>query len=80
MAAAPRKADLSGTGARLSPVGHSTKSLRDNGEVEKLIVAHQAGQLQFFGNHARLANARAFAAFLAPLWKSDWVVYAKRPF
>jgi hypothetical protein len=48
--------------------------------LEKLIVAHQAGQLQFFGNHARLSNARAFAAFLAPLWKSDWVVYAKRPF
>jgi Putative transposase/Transposase zinc-binding domain len=48
--------------------------------LEKLIVAHQAGQLQFFGNHARLSNAPAFAAFLAPLWKSDWVVYAKRPF
>jgi len=48
--------------------------------LEKLIVAHQAGQLQFFGNHARLSNARAFAAFLAPLSKSDWVVYAKRPF
>jgi hypothetical protein len=29
---------------------------------------------------ARLSNAQAFAAYLAPLWKSDWVVYAKRPF
>src|SRR3974390_612834 len=47
--------------------------------LEKLVVAHRAGQLQFFGNHARLSNALAFAAFLAPLWKSDWGVYAKRP-
>ena len=48
--------------------------------LERLIVAHQAGQLQFFGKHVPLANAQAFAAFLAPLRKSDWVVYAKRPF
>ena len=48
--------------------------------LERLAIAHRAGQLQFFGNHAALANARAFTAYLAPLWKSDWVVYAKRPF
>jgi hypothetical protein len=30
--------------------------------------------------HARLDNIRAFKAYLAPLRKSDWVVYAKRPF
>jgi hypothetical protein len=48
--------------------------------LERLAIAHQAGQLQFFGNHARLSNARSFAAYLAPLWSSDWVVYAKRPF
>ena len=48
--------------------------------LEKLIAAHRAGQLQFFGKHTSLANARAFAAYLAPLRKSDWVVYAKRPF
>ena len=48
--------------------------------LERLAIAHRAGQLQFFGNHAALANARTFAAYLAPLWKSDWVVYAKRPF
>jgi hypothetical protein len=48
--------------------------------LEKLITAHQAGQLQFFGNHASLVNARAFTAYLAPLRSSDWVVYAKRPF
>ena len=47
--------------------------------LERLAAAHRAGQLQFFGNHARLSDGRAFAAYLAPLWTSDWVVYAKRP-
>jgi hypothetical protein len=46
--------------------------------LEKLTAAHK--QLQFFGNHAPLANAQAFAAYLAPLHKSEWVVYSKRPF
>src|SRR5262249_33554771 len=46
--------------------------------LEKLTAAHQ--QLQFFGHHAPLANAQAFAAYLAPLRKTEWVVYAKRPF
>jgi len=46
--------------------------------LDKLAAAHQ--QLQFFGNHAPLANARAFAAYLAPLRKIEWVVYSKRPF
>jgi Putative transposase/Transposase zinc-binding domain len=48
--------------------------------LNKLLAAHKAGQLQFFGNHAKLANARTFAACLAPLRKVEWVVYAKRPF
>ena len=46
--------------------------------LEKLAAAHQ--QLQFFGNHAPLADAQAFAAYLAPLRKIEWVVYSKRPF
>jgi len=46
----------------------------------KLLAAHQAGRLAFFGDHAVLAAPRAFAAFLAPLRKTEWVVYAKRPF
>ena len=46
--------------------------------LDKLTAAHR--QLQFFGNHAPLANARAFAAYLAPLRKIEWVVYSKRPF
>jgi hypothetical protein len=48
--------------------------------LEKLASTHQAGQLQFFGKHAALTNARAFAAYLAPLRNSEWVVYSKRPF
>ena len=38
-----------------------------------LIAAHEAGQLQFFGAHAALADTKAFAAFLAPFRQSEWV-------
>ena len=48
--------------------------------LEKLIAAHEAGRLKFFGDHAALADAQAFAAYLAPLRRAEWVVYAKRPF
>jgi Putative transposase/Transposase zinc-binding domain len=48
--------------------------------LTKLAVAHEAGQLRFFGAHAHLADAKAFAAFLTPLRKTRWFVYAKRPF
>jgi Putative transposase/Transposase zinc-binding domain len=48
--------------------------------LEKLVAAHQAGRLSFFGDHAYLAEAQSFAAYLAPLRKAEWVVYAKRPF
>jgi hypothetical protein len=46
--------------------------------LEKLIAAHK--QLQFFGNHAALTQAQTFATYLAPLRRTEWVVYAKRPF
>jgi hypothetical protein len=46
--------------------------------LQKLAAAHQ--QLQFFGNYAPLANAQAFATYLAPMRKTEWVVYSKRPF
>jgi hypothetical protein len=45
-----------------------------------LLAAHKAGCLRFFGQHIALANVQAFAAYLAPLRKTEWVVYAKRPF
>jgi hypothetical protein len=48
--------------------------------LEKLAAAHKAGKLRFFGEHAHLASADAFAAFLAPLRKTKWFVYSKRPF
>jgi len=48
--------------------------------LAKLRAAHQAGRLKFFGAHAHLDDARAFKAYLAPLRKAEWVVYAKRPF
>ncbi len=48
--------------------------------LERLVAAHDAGRLQFFGDHAHLAEHDAFTAYLAPLCKTEWVVYAKRPF
>ena len=48
--------------------------------LDKLRAAYRAGALQFFGKHARLIDPRAFAAYLAPLWNTKWVVYCKRPF
>jgi hypothetical protein len=48
--------------------------------LQKLVAAHKAAELQFFNDHAALANPQAFAAFLAPLRNSEWVVYSKRPF
>jgi hypothetical protein len=48
--------------------------------LEQLTAAHEAGRLRFFGDHAPLVEPRAFAAYLAPLRKIEWVVYAKRPF
>lgn len=48
--------------------------------TEGLLALHRAGQLAFFGDLERLAQADAVAAWLAPFRKSEWVVYAKPPF
>ena len=48
--------------------------------LEELLRLHEAGKLQFFGEHAGLADPTAFKAWLAPLRKIEWVVYAKKPF
>ena len=48
--------------------------------VEMLMAAHAADKLRFYGAHAGLADAGSFAAFLAPLKRCEWVVYAKPPF
>ena len=48
--------------------------------LAKLVAAHDAGCLQFFGNHVHLAERHSFIAYLAPLRRAEWVVYSKRPF
>ena len=48
--------------------------------LEGLAKLHREGRLAFFGDHAGLADRSAFDAFLDPLRKTDWVVYAKEPF
>jgi hypothetical protein len=48
--------------------------------LESLVVAHDAGRLQFFGNLTHLAECNAFTAYLAPSRKAERVVCAKRPF
>jgi len=48
--------------------------------LEELGAAYRAGELQFFGEYAELADAKTFAKWLAPVGKCEWVVYAKRPF
>ena len=48
--------------------------------IEGLLALHKAGELAFFGDLEHLVQADAFAAWLAPFRKSDWVVYSKPPF
>lgn len=48
--------------------------------LQALQEAHRADKLQFFGGNAGLSDPKAFAKWLAPLRKIEWVVYAKRPF
>ena len=48
--------------------------------LEKLVAAHAASKLMFFGPHTALADAGRFAEFLAPLKNKRWFVYAKEPF
>jgi hypothetical protein len=48
--------------------------------LQYLDAAFVAGELAFFTDLAGLAEPATFAAYLAPLRKCEWVVYAKRPF
>src|SRR3984893_12437299 len=48
--------------------------------LEGLEALHAAGALRFFTDLGALKDARAFRAYLAPLRRRKWVVYAKRPF
>ena len=48
--------------------------------VAALPRAFADGQRGFHGNLTLLAQPKAFSAWLRPLFRHDWVVYAKRPF
>ena len=48
--------------------------------IEGLLALHCEGELNFFGDLAGLSEPQAFAAYLTPLRKNEWVVYAKPPF
>jgi len=48
--------------------------------LSQLADAHAAGRLVFFGDLDPLRDPEAFAAYLTPLRKKNWFVYAKRPF
>ncbi len=48
--------------------------------LEGLVALHDAGKLVFFNDCEALADRSAFAAWLTPLRKIDWVAYAKEPF
>src|SRR5262244_1483993 len=47
--------------------------------LTKLAAAHAAGKLQFFGAHAHLTGAKAFAAFLRPAQKDPLVRLYQAP-
>jgi len=48
--------------------------------VAALKRAFDDGQLGFYGDLKLLPKAKAFASFLRPLFRQDWVVYCKPPF
>ena len=48
--------------------------------IEGLLALHCEGELNFFGDLDGLSEPQAFAAYLTPLRKNEWVVYAKPPF
>jgi hypothetical protein len=48
--------------------------------LEKLVAAHAAGELKFYGAQIHLSDPRAFKKFLRPARRTKWFVYAKRPF
>src|SRR6201982_1077451 len=48
--------------------------------LAKLLAAHKACRLTFFGQHAHPDERKAFPAYLAPLRRINWYVYSKPPF
>ncbi len=48
--------------------------------LTKVVEAHTAGKLRFYGHLTQLSEPKAFTQHLAPLRKKNWFVYAKAPF
>jgi Putative transposase/Transposase zinc-binding domain len=48
--------------------------------LEKLMAAHDAGKLNFYGRHGHLSDTKAFKRFLRPLRRRKWYVDARPPF
>lgn len=48
--------------------------------LEGMLALHQSDKLAFFGDLAGLSEPEAFAAWLQPFRRTEWVVYAKPPF
>jgi hypothetical protein len=48
--------------------------------VDRLRELHAERKLSFHGPLTPLQNPKTFAAWLRPLFRSNWVVYSKRPF
>ncbi len=48
--------------------------------LAELGQAHASGALRFFNELAALHEQQAFARYLAPLARAEWIVYAKPPF
>lgn len=48
--------------------------------IEGFLALHRKGDLNCFGELDQLSDGAAFARWLAPFRKTDWVVYAKPPF
>ena len=75
-----RRRALGGVPARLLPAGARALAPVPPAVPGEAARRPRAGRLKFFGDHAALADPQAFAAYLAPLRRAEWVVYAKRPF
>jgi predicted Zn-ribbon and HTH transcriptional regulator len=61
------------------PVGVLSRVFRGK-FVASLKLAFRQHKLLFPGSLKPLADEKAFHAFLRPLFRQDWVVYAKKPF
>jgi hypothetical protein len=48
--------------------------------LHRLKAAHAEGKLTFHGRVEALRNPESFRVYLAPLYRREWVVYAKPPF